>query len=305
MPVLAESGALELRKQRAASLSVGYNVVATVVKLVGAGLTGSVSLLSEAAHSATDIVASLLAFFSVRAAAAPPDEEHPYGHGKIESVAGLAESILLVLIVAYIVIESVGRFAKPAPLPNVDLGLGIMAASAITSFIIGKYVQKVGVETRSMALQSNGQHLLVDCWTSVGVLVALVVVKVTGVAQADNWFAILFAGWMGFSAVQLSHKAYQDLIDRRVEDEEIALISKLIRETPGVVGFHQLRTRHSGATHYIDVHVVVPRTWNVVEAHDLADGLEKQIEQALAPAVAVIHIDPEPEDGLCDENPPD
>ena len=299
------TAALDRKKQTAASLSVAYNLVAMAVKVAAAGVTGSVSLLSEAAHSATDIVASLISYFSVRAAAAPADDEHPYGHGKIESLAGLGESILLMVIVGYVVIESAQRLLRPVSLPSVDIGLVVMAVSAVSSFCVGLHVQKIGREANSFALQSNGQHLLIDAWTSVGVLVALAVVKITGWASADSVCGLIFAVWMGYGAFTLSQKAFHDLIDHRVEPSEVEAIERILRRTDGVLGFHKLRTRHSGSTHYIDVHVVVPRTWTVVQAHDLADQLEKEIETELNPAVAVIHIDPEPEGGLIEGMDPD
>lgn len=279
-------------KKRAATISLAYNVILTLLKLAAAVLTASVSLLSEAVHSATDIVASGIALISVRVAAAPPDEEHPYGHGKVESLAGFGESILLLIIVCYVVFESVQRLIQGAKIENVELGIAIMAFSAISSFVVGKHVQGIARRTNSIALASNGQHLMVDFWTSIGVLGALLVTRLTGWQQADAVFAILLAVWLAIGAWRISSEAFHQLIDRRLSDEEVESIRKLVGTQPGILGHHRLRSRLSGTTRYIDMHIVVPAEWSVVEAHDCADALEKKIREALAPAVVVIHVDP-------------
>ncbi|MGV3617488.1 MAG: cation diffusion facilitator family transporter [Fimbriimonas sp.] len=282
----------ERQKRRAATVSLAYNASLTAIKLVAAAITGSVSLLSEGVHSATDVVASTFSLISVRAAALPPDEEHPYGHGKIESVAGFGEAILLLGIVAYIVFEAVQRLIYGGGVQSLDVGLAVMAVSAVTSLFVARYVSKVGERTDSLALRSNGQHLMVDFWTSVGVLVALAITRATGWERADAVCALAFAAWIAYGAWGMVCEAFDQLIDRALPAEEMAAIAAIMDEERGCLSWHRLRARHSGSTHYVDVHVVVPREWSVVQAHDLADRLEKKIEARLAPAVAVIHVDP-------------
>ena len=279
-------------KSKAAVLSVAYNVVSTLLKVVGAILTHSVSLTSEAVHSAADVVASLLAYFSVKAAAVPADDDHPYGHGKIESLAGFAESIFLLLTMIFIGNESIHRLVKPVGVEKIDVGLGIMLLSAVTSLAIGLHVQKTGRKTRSLALQSNGQHLLVDCVTSVGVLTALLITRLTGWQSADPILALVLALWIGVNAIRLCHKAYQQLIDQRLPIEEIAELRAHLDANPEIISYHRLRTRLSGSTRHIDVHIVVPNDWSVVEAHRVADAIEKSVAQTFPPAEVVVHVDP-------------
>ncbi len=279
--------------RRASAVSVLFNLASTIIKVVGAVLTGSVSLFSEAVHSATDVVASLGAFFSVRVAALPPDDEHPYGHGKVESLAGFGESVLLLGIVGYIFYEAIVRLTTHhAPVQKVDIGLLIMALSAAGSFIAGLYVQKTAKETRSTALASNGQHLMVDCVTSLGVLLALLITKFTGWVHADAAVALLFGAWLAWGAWRMLKRAFHELIDRRLPDDEIAKIRAIISAQEGIISFHRLRTRLSGQTRWIDFHVVVPRDCSVVESHEMVDILEKRLRKEMAPAQTVVHVDP-------------
>jgi cation diffusion facilitator family transporter len=282
----------EGRKRGAASLSLGYNVTLTAAKIVAAVLTGSVSLLSESVHSATDVVASAIALVSVRAASVPPDEEHPYGHGKIESLAGFGESILLLGIVGYIVFEAIQRLIAHSEVQNLGVGLWVMGASAVSSFVVGKYVARVGSDTNSIALKSNGQHLMVDFWTSVGVLAALILTRITGVTWVDSIFALLLAAWISFGAWRMLRVAFDELIDRTLPDHELQAVHQILCNEPGVLSYHRLRARHSGHVHFVDVHVVVPNEWSVIQAHNLADRIEKRINTELAPAQTVVHIDP-------------
>lgn len=293
MPLDSTQVAVQNReKSRAATVSVAFNATFTALKLFGAALTHSVSLFSEAVHSAADVVASTIAYFSVRAASQPADEEHPYGHGKIESLAGFAESIFLLLTMAFIAKEAIDRLMHGGEVHKLETGVGIMAASALCSLVVGLYVAKCGRDTRSLALQSNGQHLLVDCLTSCGVLIALLVVRTTGWAYADPILALIFAGWIGLNAGRLCLSAYQQLIDRRLPDAEMEALQKLLDECPEILSHHGLRTRLSGHVRHIDVHVVVPSDWSVAEAHRVVDDLENLIDTTFDPAEVVIHVDP-------------
>lgn len=288
---LTSESAARLR-QRAASVSLIYNVLFTLAKIAAAVWTGSMSLLSEAIHSGTDVVASFIAFVSVRAAAVPPDEEHPYGHGKIESLAGFGESILLFLMVFYLIGEGIHRLITGVELHQLEVGLGVIGLSTVTSLLTARYVLGVAKRTHSMALLSNGQHLLVDFYTSAGVLAALLLVHLTGWTLIDPLLAIGIAFWLAGGAWKLSKMAFHQLIDRHLPIEELDTIAGILNSDPRVISYHRLRTRRSGYMRYVDLHLVVPNDWSVQRAHAVADELEKKIEHALAPAQVVIHVDP-------------
>ncbi|CAN5509875.1 cation diffusion facilitator family transporter [soil metagenome] len=282
----------ERLKSRTATMSVAYNICLTLIKLAAAIVTGSVSMMSEALHSLTDVVASFVALMSVKVASRPPDDEHPYGHGKVESLAALAESALLLGIVGYILVEAYHRFVSKAEVANVTAGLVVMGISAVSSYFAARHVSKVGQQVSSIALKSNGQHLMVDFWTSVGVFVALAIGKLTGWQQADSIFAVALGLWIAFGALRMSRSAIDVLIDHKMDLEDEERSDRILKQDNGCLSYHRLRTRTSGNLNYVDVHIVVPREWSVVQAHDVADELEKKIQSELAPAYVVIHVDP-------------
>jgi len=288
----ADSVSVQQRKGRAAATSLGFNLLSTALKLIAAILTGSVALLSETVHSTTDVVASSIAFLSVRAAAAPPDEEHPYGHGKIESLAGFGESILLMIVVVYIAVQSIQRLISGATVEQLNFGMAVMGASSLGSVVVGYFVSLVGRQTRSLALQSNGQHLRVDAITSAGVLIALAINGLTGWKQADGVVALLLAAWIAIGSWLLAKKAFDQLIDRRLPDEEVKIIKRLVAGHPEILNSHRLKSRLSGNQRHIEMHIVVPNQMTLIDAHEVADRLEKSIATELAPAVVVIHVDP-------------
>ena len=279
-------------KMRAASVSLGTNALLTALKAAGAALTGSVGLLSEAVHSGADLVSSTLVLASVHVAAAPPDEDHPYGHAKVENISGLAEAAVLGLLGIYVIAQGVEHLWRHVALERVNVGLEIAAACAVLSGIAGFYIQLVGKRTRSAALRANGLHLLSDLATSAGVAIALLTVKLTNIQWADGAIGLVLGTWLVFSAFRVGYEAFQQLIDRRLPDADVTRIRTIVEAEASLISYHRLRTRLSGNLRYIDFHVVVPNTWSVVEAHQVVDGLERNLREELTPAVIVIHVDP-------------
>ena len=279
-------------KMRAASVSLGTNALLTALKAAGAALTGSVGLLSEAVHSGADLVGSTLVLASVHVAAAPPDEDHPYGHAKVENISGLAEAAVLGLLGIYVIAQGVEHLWRHVALERVNVGLEIAAACAVLSGIAGFYIQLVGKRTRSAALRANGLHLLSDLATSAGVAIALLTVKLTNIQWADGAIGLVLGAWLVFSAFRVGYEAFQQLIDRRLPDADVTRIRTIVEAEASLISYHRLRTRLSGNLRYIDFHVVVPNTWSVVEAHQVVDGLERNLREELTPAVIVIHVDP-------------
>ena len=281
------------RVQSAANLSFAFNLIQTALKLAGALLTGSVSLLSEALHSVSDVISSFVSLVSVRAAAAPPDDEHPYGHGKIDTLAGLSEAIILFLFALYTAGMAILHFFEKPVVAKLDWGIGIVSVCAVAGFFVMRVVQQVGKETGSFALLSNAQHIQVDIVTTLGVIASLLVTKFVGWPYADPAFALGLSLWLGFSSIKMIHAAFDQVIDKHIDPEELSLIQGILAEEPELISYHKLRTRHSGEHHFVEMHIVVPRDWTVVQAHDLADRIEKRIESELNPCICTIHVDPD------------
>jgi len=281
------------RKRGAAALSIASNSLLVLLKLVVGFWSGSVSVLSEAIHSLTDLVASAIAFVSVRASDAPPDEEHPYGHGKAESISGLLESLLIFGAAVYIVWESVAKLRDPAGhAPKVDMGLAVMGVSALANVFLSGYLHRVARETDSHALEADAQHLRIDVWTSAGVFVGLALTRLTGHSWFDPITALLVALLIFGTAYQLTRNALHLLMDVRLPAEEEAAIQEILETEPRVLGYHKLRTRKSGSHRHVDVHVQVADESTLIQAHALTEELEDRIRETLPATSINIHIEP-------------
>ncbi len=285
--------ARQLRKRRAALLSIASNTALVAAKLLVGILSGSVSVLSEAIHSATDLVASLIAFFSVRASDTPPDAEHPYGHGKIEGVSGLLEALLIGLAAIYIVYEATAKLlSRHKPSTSLDAGLAIMAVSALTNFLISRYLKRVARETDSLALEADAEHLQADVLTSVGVFVGLALARITHLTWFDPVAGLCVALLIMHTAYKLTRHSMKPLLDARLPLEEEARIKNILNNDSRVLGYHKLRTRKSGSQRHADVHVLIDDGSTLVEAHNLSEELEDGVRTALPDININIHIEP-------------
>lgn len=280
-------------KSRAATLSVASNGTLVVMKLAVGVLTGSVSIISEAIHSANDLLAAVIAWFSVRTSDKAADEEHPFGHGKIEGVSGAIEAALIVLAAVWIVYEAVQKILHGGEVEHLGIGSAVMAVSGIVNVLVSRHLFRVARAEGSLALEADAHHLATDVYTSLGVAAGLVIVWITGRAIVDPIVAILVAVFILKIGVGLTFEAVQHLLDRRLPDEEVARIERMLRAEPAVVEIHRLRTRKSGSLRFVDVHVVMRGDVPLSEAHQVVQRLETAVERQLAPAQTVIHLDPE------------
>lgn len=281
-------------KTRAAALSIGSNSLLVLVKLVVGFWTGSVSVISEAIHSATDVVASGIAYLSVRVADEPPDDEHPYGHGKIESLSGLAEGVLILCAAALIVNEAFDKLLhreRAHDLPAV-YGIWVMAISVLANVLLSRHLAKVADETDSPALHADAAHLRTDVITSVGVLVGLALARATGKAWIDPAAALFVAALILIAAIRLMKDALAPLLDTRLPEQDQAAIREKLELDDRVLGYHKLRTRKSGSQRHADVHVQIDDNCTLVQAHDLAEELEDKIRKSLPGVFINIHIEP-------------
>jgi cation diffusion facilitator family transporter len=267
------------------------NTAAVVLKLAVAVITGSAAVLAEAAHSASDLLASLIAAGTVRRADRPADPEHPFGHQKFEHVSGVIEGTLMLLASAGVVLAAATGLT--GEVAHSWLGIAVLAGTATANLVVGRHVWRVGRETGSAALEADAKHLQADVVTSVGAAAALVLVAVTGEAAFDVAIAVVIAIWMAITGARLVAGGTRVLVDETLPAAELETIRTAIRDAgPEVVGYHRLRARRAGAVRHVDVHLTVAPETTVARAHSLTDGIEAAIERELPDADVVIHVEP-------------
>ncbi|UCC68158.1 MAG: cation transporter [Armatimonadota bacterium] len=292
-------------KTRAALISVASNVFLTALKAAAGVATLSVSILSEALHSGLDLVAAVMALLAVRRSRVPADADHNFGHGKFESMSGLAEGVLILIAVGLIVWSAFRRLvAGEVDVRLPLLGLVVMGISAVANVFVSRMLFRVAEKTESVALEADAWHLRTDVWTSAGVLGGMAVIAVgtrvglTEVHHLDPVIAIGVAVVIARAAWDITRRAYDHLVDRSLPAQEVEKIAALLRDHyPQLIGFHRLRTRQAGPARYVDLHVVVPGAQSVAEAHALADHLERDLEALLPRLEVMIHVEPREQNG--------
>jgi cation diffusion facilitator family transporter len=282
-------------KQRTAVLSVVSNTVLILLKVVAGTLTGSIAILTEAVHSSIDLVASLVAYFSVRIADEPADERHSYGHVKVENLAAAFEGLLILVGSAVIAFEAVRRLITGGSTQLLGIGIVVIAFSAVVNLVVSAVIARNGRLTGSPALEGDAAHLRTDAASSLVVLVALVLVHVTGEQWIDPVAALLVAAAIVVTGIRLLIRSGEALVDQSLPAEETASITRVIEGfgDGAVIGFHQLRTRRGGSQRYVDVHIQFRQGTSLEQAHRAAHELQDRIAAELGGADVLIHLEPE------------
>ncbi|MDX6693873.1 MAG: ferrous-iron efflux pump FieF [Blastocatellia bacterium] len=285
-----ESGA----KNAAARLSILSAAFLIALKTATGLLTGSISVWASLLDSAMDIFASTINFVAVRAAARPADEDHAYGHGKAESLAGLFQSLVIAASGIYLIWQAAQRLIKPRATSHEWFGMATMLIATLTSIALVRRLRRVARETDSPALHSDAVHYITDIYTNTSALVALLIVRLTNWQIADPLISILIAIYILWSAIHVARESIDVLMDRRLPleiDEQVKEIVRRFRDD-GVLGFHDLRTRRSGSQKFIDLHLEVERDQRLQEAHDISVRVLRAIEAEIPRARVQIHTDP-------------
>lgn len=279
-------------KRRAAWLSVALTGSSVVVKGLIAIATGSSAVLAETAHSFSDLLAAVIALIAVRAADRPADPSHPFGHQKLEHVSAVIEGLLLILVAGFVAVHAARSFG--APVENSGLGIVVMMASAGASFFVARRISRVAKQSHSAALEADSAHIAADVWSSLATAAALGIVAITGWVEVDAIFAIAVSGWVAATGGRLARNGVRVLIDESVPQTDLEAIREALDESrpAGVISYHRLRARRSGATRHIDVHVVVDPGMTVSEAHHITDQIEASVEERLPSADVVVHVEP-------------
>jgi cation diffusion facilitator family transporter len=289
--------ASRITKPRAAAVSIASNSALIALKLAAAAITGSVAILSEALHSMIDLIASVIAFVSVRRADEPADVDHPYGHEKLESLAASIEGMLILAGAALIFYESVNRLVNGASVEKLGIGIAVIGFSALANAGVSVFLRRQAKRHRSPALAGDASHLGTDALTSVGVLIGLALVQITGAEAIDSIVAIAVAMVIVFAGVKVLRQSASALVDEAPPPEEMDRVEAAIARgrsgTPEIVGYHKLRARTTGRRSYIDLHVQFRGGTTLERAHELAHELRDAIESDLGDAEVLIHVEPE------------
>lgn len=287
------------RKQTAALLSVSSNTLLVLAKLFVGYLVGSVSIISEAIHSGVDLLAAIIAFLAVRAAAKPPDAKHPYGHGKIENLSGAIEAALIAVAGVWIIIEAAERLFHPKPVEQPILGLLVMGLSAAVNVGVSKHLFRVAKDTHSVALEADAWHLRTDVWTSVGIMGGFVVVTALHYFAPtyrldfiDPLCALAVALLIMKAAWELTAQSLGDLLDEAIPSWEREDLDTLLRQHSEVLGVHGVRTRKNGNKRYVELHLVVHPEMTVQTAHLLQHDVQTQVRELFGEANLLAHVEP-------------
>jgi cation diffusion facilitator family transporter len=274
-------------------LSIAAAVATITLKTTAWLLTGSVGLLSDAAESVVNLVAAVLAMFALRWALRPPDEEHAYGHAKAEYFAAGVEGALIVVAALTIAATALTRLLDPQPIDDVGIGIAVSSAASLINLAVGYKLLTTGRRERSIVLEADGKHLMTDVWTSVGVLVGVALVALTGWDVLDPLIALAVAANIVVTGSGLVRRSVGGLMDRGLDAPEQAQIAEALAAFESdEVRFHAVRTRQAGSRAFISLHVLVPGAWTVQQGHDVVEEVEAELRRRVPHATVFTHLEP-------------
>lgn len=264
-----------------------------VLKVIVAVITGSISILAQVADSSLDLFAVAITLITIRVSAKPADDEHPFGHGKVENIAAIVQAVLIFTAGGLIIYSAIQKIITGAKVELAEAGMGVMLVSMIASIFLSRHLFKVSRATDSVALEANAHNIAADVYSTAAVLAGLLAVRLTGLNILDPIIALAVSLIIIKSAWNVIRRSFGGLIDVRLPKSEEVEIESCLREHLGqLVGFHELRTRKAGNQRYIDLHLVMPKTTSVEEAHRVCDHLEQDLEEKMNNTDITIHVEP-------------
>ncbi|MGE0631641.1 MAG: cation diffusion facilitator family transporter [Pseudobdellovibrionaceae bacterium] len=287
-------GTFESQNTRAGLISLVVSIVLLAVKFYAYELTHSTAVLSDALESIVNVVAAGLALWVLHYITQPADHEHPYGHGKMEYFSAAFEGGLIFFAAIAVFIEAGKALLSPKAPEELEMGLAVIAAAALFNLLLGIYLKKIGRKNNSSALEASGSHVLSDVWTTIGVILGLALVKISGWLWVDPFVSLLIAvqlGWTGVNIIRTAASGLMDEQDEKLSAEFCEAINKC--RMPGVINIHNLRMIRSGNFQHIDAHIVIPEFWDVAEGHEATHEFEKQVMKAYPfDGEIAFHVDP-------------
>jgi cation diffusion facilitator family transporter len=279
-------------KIKAVRLSIFSNIALILIKLGAGIMSGAVSILSEAIHSSMDLMAALVAYYSVKVSDTPADDEHPYGHGKFENVSGVVEALLIIVAAVWIIYEAIHKIFANTGIKSLGVSIMVMLISSIVNYFVSGRLSRVAKETGSVAIEADSLHLRTDVYTSAGVAVGLFLIWLTGRRVFDPVAAILVALFILKEAYVLLRKAFLPLLDISWDLHDINRLEKIIAGFH--VKFHGLKTRKSGNYRFVEFHIEMPEEMPLAEVHEICDKLEAAVVKEFKQTEISIHPEPTP-----------
>ncbi|MDR3256719.1 MAG: cation diffusion facilitator family transporter [Endomicrobium sp.] len=293
MPVISSQKII-----KTARLSVVSNTLLTICKLITGVIIGSVSIISEAVHSLIDLIAALIAYIAVKKSSKPADDTHPYGYGKFENISGTIEALLIFIAVIYIIYESFEKLINPFPVRIPIIGVLVMLFSAFVNFFVSSKLFLTAKEADSVAIEADAWHLRTDVYTSLSVMVALLIITIVesfflkNIYWLDSMAALLVAIMIIKTAWKLIMKSAKDLFDVSLPDEEVGTIKNIIRSNKNIAGYHAFKTRKSGNKRFVEFHILVIPKMTVYRSHEITRDLKANISSKLKNVDVTIHVEP-------------
>jgi cation diffusion facilitator family transporter len=281
------------RKITAARVSIATAAGLATLKFAAGLATGSMAVLASAVDSLLDLLMSAVNFFAIRQAAQPADENHPFGHGKIETVATLIQALVIAGSGLWIIFESVRRLHQGVSLSRLGGGISVLLLGTVVSLLLARYLRRIARETDSSALAADALHFAMDVYTNLALVVGLAVIHFARTPWLDPVLSLLVACYILFEALRLVRHALRDVLDEELPEAVRQEVQRLIEAHQGdLLDYHSLRTRRAGSQKIMDFHLTVCKHLTVEDAHAIADHLEKRIEQDIRGADVTIHIEP-------------
>jgi cation diffusion facilitator family transporter len=277
---------------RFAWLSIAAALLTILLKAIAYLLTGSVGLLSDALESFVNLAGAIMALAMLTVAARPADEDHLYGHSKAEYFSSGVEGTLILIAAISIGATAVQRLITPRPLEQIGLGIAVSAAASVINLIVAQILLRASKRDNSITLEANSQHLMTDVWTSVGVILGVGAVVLTGWQRLDPIVALIVAANIIWSGIHIVRKSVLGLMDTALPLDEQATVQKVLdKHVQKNVQYHALRTRQSGSRRFVSLHVLVPGNWTVQRGHELLERIEADIRQVLPSVTVFTHLE--------------
>lgn len=284
---------LETQKKFAAGLSITSNTLIIITKIIAGMISGSISIISEAIHSFSDFLASILTFFAVTRSAEPADKEHPFGHGKYEDMSGFIEGGLIIFAGLYIIYESSSKLISGYTMEAESmLGIYVMAFAVLANFLVSRYLFYVVKKSDSVSLRADAEHLQTDIFSSLGVLAGLVLIKLTGYTILDPIIAIIVAVIILKAGFSISKETLNNLLDGSISTEDIEKIETVLKNNTIIKGYRNIKGRKSGQYKEIELTILFNPDMKISCCHNICDQIENDIKSELGNVTTTIHAEP-------------